>query len=205
MPMSSKTARNSGYPPKISAPPAIGARLLTQAQPHATRSRPALVAVLLILGTLGASPILARTPEVHGWIEKVRLQPWDMVVKAKLDTGAKSSAIHARSIQRFDKDGEEWVRFQLAFEHRNENGETIVVEKPVVKETRIKLRGKKKIARRPTVEMEFCMGEKRYKALFGLTDRARFNYPVLLGRRFMRDLILVDPGATFQRNARCPQ
>ena len=46
--------------------------------------------------------------------------------------------------------------------------------------------------------MDFCIGGKTHETQFSLTDRGKFSYPVLLGRRFMRDdNILIDSGRSF--------
>ena len=50
---------------------------------------------------------------------------------------------------------------------------------------------------RPVVEMSFCINSHIYHAQFTLADRGNFNYPVLLGRRFLQHNVLIDPGETF--------
>ena len=48
---------------------------------------------------------------IAGWLEYVVLEPWDIKLRAKLDTGAKTSSLHALNIERFIRDGQSWVRF----------------------------------------------------------------------------------------------
>jgi hypothetical protein len=139
-----------------------------------------------------------------GWVEEIRLEPWDLVVKAKLDTGARTSALSASAIERFERDGRPWVRFRIARDHAAPDGPSIAVEKPLEKHTRIKLRGTAKSADRPTVRLEFCLAGQRYDALFTLTDRSRFNYPVLLGRRFLAHVATIDPGNRMTSEPNCP-
>jgi len=168
-----------------------------------SRIAAALALFLALLGiTQGAA---ARDKMELGWLERIRLQPWDFVLKAKLDTGAKSAAIHATDIERFDKDGRQWVRFKLWLNHRDPGSETITVEKPLARDVRIKLRGTDKTQSRPSVKMEFCLGGKRFQALFTLTNRERFNYPVLLGRRFLTDIAVIDPAARYNTDPTCPK
>jgi hypothetical protein len=172
---------------------------------HRVRQRSWLcLAVSFVLITLTCSAA-ARDLLTLGWIERVRLQPWDIVVKAKLDTGAKTAAIHATDITRFKKDGKPWVRFKLALDHRDPNSETLLVEKPLVRDVTIKLRGTDKNDARPTVKLELCLGGVRYEALFTLVNRSKFNYPMLLGRRFLTDLAVVDPAARYNSTPTCPK
>jgi len=84
--------------------------------PRAPRGSRLLALPLLLLLAQAA---LARDPLQLGWLERVRLQPWDIVVKAKLDTGAKTAAIHATDLEYFDKEGKPWVRFKLSLDHRD--------------------------------------------------------------------------------------
>ena len=169
------------------------------------RSRMATMLALILALLAVTQGAAAREKLELGWLERIRLQPWDIVLKAKLDTGAKSAAIHATDIERFEKDGRQWVRFKLWLNHRDPGSETISVEKPLARDVKIKLRGTDKSQSRPSVKMEFCLGGKRFQALFTLTNRERFNYPVLLGRRFLTDIAVIDPAARYNTDPTCPK
>ncbi len=159
----------------------------------------------LVLLPLLPSQALARDPLQLGWLERIRLDPWDIVAKAKLDTGAKTAAIHATDIKRFDKDGQKWIRFKLALDHRDPNSETFLVERPLERDVTIKLRGTKHNDARPSVKLGFCLGGRRFEANFTLVNRSKFNYPVLLGRRFLADLAVIDPAARYTSTPTCPK
>ncbi|MCG8536857.1 MAG: ATP-dependent zinc protease [Pseudomonadales bacterium] len=141
---------------------------------------------------------------ILGWIEWVYLQPSQLKAKAKLDTGAKTSSIHAKNIEYFEKDGEDWVRFQFSSNtrlksHLYEPGKSkkvITIEAPLVRRVLIK-QHKRKSAERPVVFLPFTLAGQSYQAEFTLTDRSKFIYPVLLGRRFLKEVALVDPANTF--------
>lgn len=164
-----------------------------------------LFATLLSLTFLSTAAV-AREPMQLGWLERIRLDPWDIVAKAKLDTGAKTAAIHATDIERFTKDGKPWVRFKLALDHRDPKSETFLVERPLERDVKIKMRGVKKNSdARPTVKLQFCLGGARFEALFTLVNRSKFNYPVLLGRRFLAELAVVDPAAKYNSTPTCPK
>ncbi|MEN8260862.1 MAG: RimK/LysX family protein [Pseudomonadota bacterium] len=132
-----------------------------------------------------------------GWIEPVILIPWGVQFKAKLDSGAKTSSIHAKQVERFEKDGEPWVRFVIPVESkRKKRTGKMQVERPLVRDVRIK-RHKTSSYARPVVSLEFCMNGQDYVTQFNLIDRSGFNYPVLLGRRFLKDVAVIDPAAVF--------
>jgi len=132
---------------------------------------------------------------VTGWLEAVVLSPWKIRLRAKLDTGAKTSSIHATGIEKFKRDGRIWVRFEMPQGKFKKAGD-IIVETPLLREVAIK-RHNLVPAIRSVVELDFCIDSHFYRAEFTLADRSKFNYPVLLGRRFLKDNILVDAGKTF--------
>ncbi|MBT3504567.1 MAG: hypothetical protein HN475_02165 [Piscirickettsiaceae bacterium] len=131
---------------------------------------------------------------VAGWLENVVLEPWQIKLRAKLDTGAKTSSLHAIDIQRFTQNGEPWVRF-LTEDKKNEVS-LKPVELPVKREVKIKSHHKDAVSR-PVVELQLCLNGHLYKGEFSLVDRSRFNYPILLGRRVLKQRILVDASMTF--------
>jgi len=143
---------------------------------------------------------------IYGWIEWVSLDSSNMVAKAKLDTGAKTSSLHAKNIEWFEKDGKDWVRFQFSpntklSSKRMLEGKTknfVTIEAPVYRSTLIK-QHKRASAERPVIHQTVRLDGREYEVEFTLTDRSRFIYPVLLGRRFLEKVAIVDPGTTFLR------
>ncbi|MDX1696415.1 MAG: ATP-dependent zinc protease [Ketobacteraceae bacterium] len=145
---------------------------------------------------------------IMGWVENVYFPPTYTKLKAKLDTGAKTSSIDARDITPFEKDGEKWVRFTInrpgkaAFvdkdgrHHSAKPGVDMTFEKPVERVVRIK-RHKRKSMERYVVHIPIYIGGREHQAEFSLTNRHKFIYPVLLGRRFLKEVAIVDPGKTF--------
>jgi hypothetical protein len=163
---------------------------------------------LVLAGALllaGPTPAVADEGKpVFGWVEKSTLEPWGVEVKAKLDSGALTSSLDARDIERFDKEGEEWVRFRLKLEDEA-NGETFTewLELPLYRSLR--LRGAGGVDRRPVVLMKICMGDTVYEEQFSLRDRGDMNYPLLLGRRTIGHLGLLDVRETFLSEPRCDE
>ncbi len=157
-------------------------------------------AISLCLLLAGSPPAKARG--VHGWVEFVELhldgQP--LRVKAKLDTGAKSSSLDATDITPFERDGEHWVRFRPS---RSGLDEAPLIEQPVARYVLIK-RHRGPYDRRPVIRLPLCLGDELRTVEVNLTDRGRFIYPLLLGRKALAGLAVVDPARTFVRAPSCP-
>lgn len=123
-------------------------------------------------------------------------------VKFKLDTGALTSSMHAENIDRFKKDGADWVRFTVELEDLGtEKKVKTRLEREVVRT--IKVRGAGGAESRPVVMMKVCLGDRVYEDQFSLNDRDKMNYPVLIGRRMLENVGLVDSSKTFTTEPRC--
>jgi|Laugresp1bdmlbsn_1035097.scaffolds.fasta_scaffold22506_2 hypothetical protein len=171
-----------------------------------------LLALLSMSGFVGSSFALeedfvqkedGKAKQVVGWLENMRIYPGGMIMRAKLDSGARSNAMHAENLELFERDGVEMASFTILKDHDNPNSESVRIEVPVEKQVNIKLRYTPVRDARPVVKLEFCMAGQRYSALFSLTYRSDFNYPVLLGREFLKDHFLVDPSDTFTQRTGC--
>ncbi|WP_404463425.1 ATP-dependent zinc protease [Vreelandella aquamarina] len=142
--------------------------------------------------------------KVFGWVENAYIEPWGIAVKAKLDSGALTSSLDARDIEMFEKDGEEWVRFRLKLEDQ-ESGETFSdrIERPLYREQTVRGAGGRD--ERPVVLMDVCMGDTVYEEQFSLRDREEMIYPLLLGRRTISHLGLLDVRNTFLQEPGCAE
>lgn len=151
-------------------------------------------------------------PERLGFVEWVVLEETGLRLKARLDTGAKTSSLHAVNVEPFEKDNEEWVSFQLPLaDHQDQEGadganlEEVILEfsLPVERTVKVKRKGASS-QRRYVVNMEFCIAGTTHSTEFSLTDRSKFSYPALLGRRFMSDdNILIDSSDAFLAEKEC--
>lgn len=159
---------------------------------------------LLALGIGMAMPVLADegASKTFGWIEEAIIEPEAITVKAKLDTGAKTSSMDAKDLEKFKKDGDDWVRFNVELKDAN-TGEisNAPVERKVVR--RIKVRGAGGEESRPVVMMKICFGSEIYDEQFSLKNRGKMNYPVLIGRRTLEHLGAVDVSRTFTTKPTC--
>lgn len=133
-----------------------------------------------------------------GRVEQVFFQGPEVLMPARIDTGAKTSSLDARNIQDFERDGEEWVRFEL---HLREGESHITLERPRSRGVRIVSASAEDAERRHVVEMRVSLGDVTQKAEFTLADRTGMEYPVLIGRNVLQDLMIVDVS---KRNAAPP-
>ena len=137
--------------------------------------------------------------QILGWVENVRLVQPDFEVEAKLDTGANTSSLDARIVKRFRKDGKRWVRFAL---RHPESGEEVVLVRERVRTIGIvQHEGDNDV--RPTVRLQMCMAGMMREVEVSLVDRRNFRYPLLLGRRSLQGVALVDSGTTHLSVAEC--
>jgi hypothetical protein len=153
-----------------------------------------------------------RPPETLGYVEWLVMEDTSLRLKARLDTGAKTSSLHAVNIEGFEKDGKEWVNFQIPLgDHEDQPTEgeldhddvVLEFERPVERTVLIKRKGAPS-QKRYVVMMDFCIAGTTHTTQFSLTDRGKFSYPALLGRRFMSDdNILIASTETFMAEREC--
>ncbi|WP_275289057.1 ATP-dependent zinc protease family protein [Halomonas elongata] len=159
----------------------------------------------LATGLMSGTVLADDDPVVFGWVEKATIEePWGPEVKVKLDSGALTSSMQAEDIEKFERDGEEWVRFVVEVE--DESTEEIVsktFERPIFR--KLILTGAGGQDRRPAVLMTLCIGDTRYEEQFSLEDRDDLTYPVLLGRRTIQELGLLDVTRTFVHDLECDE
>ena len=158
-----------------------------------------LVALLLMVTAMPAT----SKPEIVGWLEGAYLQPWGVRVKAKLDTGAKTSTIHAKNIESFEKDGQVWVRFLFPYGRREGYARGFTIERPLVRQTKIK--NGNGSHPRYVIELDICVSGKTQTTEVTLPDRSNYNYPMLLGRQTLAGRFIIDPQQSFLGDRTCPR
>lgn len=132
---------------------------------------------------------------IIGWKEVVSLPDLKIELCAKIDTGARTSALHATQIEFFEREGRPWVRFLTAHEQLV-NTTAISCEAPLHGHREVKSsNGEEQI--RPVIKTHLEMGEFRESIHLTLVDRSSMKYPMLLGRRAMERHIWVAPGAAY--------
>ncbi|MEX0705718.1 MAG: RimK/LysX family protein [Nitriliruptoraceae bacterium] len=128
-----------------------------------------------------------------GWKEHVALPEWGLQLRAKLDTGARTSALHVRDLQiaRAD-DGSSTASFDVVLGRRSAEEHHPIVA-PVVAFRRVRDTGARSETR-AVVRTRIVVGRIDTTADITLTDRSGMNFRMLLGRRTLEGLCAVDPG-----------
>ena len=126
-----------------------------------------------------------------GWREWVSLPGLEVEwIKAKLDTGARSSAIHAFDVTELDRDGEPWVRFAIQPWQRSSD-DSVHVELPV-HDTRSIRSSTGHVQERYVVLMDLTLLDRTITAEVTLSSRDRMGFRMLIGRDALRQGYLVD-------------
>jgi hypothetical protein len=144
-----------------------------------------------------ASPLPPRKKKkIVGWREWVRLPDLKVLkIKAKLDTGARTSTLHAFRVTPFTKDGASYVRFFVHPLQRRNTPETKCVALVIDQRTITDSGGKRE--ERPVIRTVLKIGKSRYPIELTLTNRDQMGFRMLLGRQALRRRYLVDPGRSF--------
>ena len=131
-----------------------------------------------------------------GWREWAALPDLGLTwIKVKVDTGARTSALHAGNIDYFEKDGAEWVRFYLrsvaGSDETGDRCEAMVIEYREVTDSG------GNTERRPVIRSTTVIGEHQFLIDITLTDRSAMRFPMLLGRTALPRDAMVLPRHSF--------
>ena len=134
---------------------------------------------------------------IIGWREWVGLPELGIKsVKAKVDTGARSSSLHAFDLKQFVKGGDEWVRFKV-HPNQRDTRKTIETEAKIL-EMRAVRSSSGKASMRPVVLTTIKLLDETWSVELTLANRDEMGFRMLLGRGALRNRFLVDPGRSFQ-------
>ncbi len=133
---------------------------------------------------------------VLGWREWLALPDFGVrAIKAKIDTGARSSSLHVEAIEEFERDGVTWVRFAL--DPSTRSGRLARwFEAPLSDRRRVTDSGGSQ-ALRPFIRTHVRIGDEELPIETNLTNRRGMLFPMLLGRTAMAGRIIVDPMRSF--------
>jgi len=151
---------------------------------------------------LSALPADAESKKVIGWLEMVRIYPGNLKMRAKMDTGAKSSSINVYKLQKFERAGETWINFEIREKTKNKKGKSATFEKKVIDSVKIKKKGGG-LEERIVVKLEICLAGVHKEIEVGLLDRSNFHYQVLIGRTDLENIFVIDPAEVFTHKPDC--
>ena len=133
---------------------------------------------------------------VIGWREWVKLPDLGLKrIKVKVDTGARSSALHAYDVEEFTKDGEAWVRFNVYPNQRNTQN-VVTAESKILEYRMVKNTGGK-ATKRPVIITNVELLNITWPVELTLANRDEMGFRMLLGREAIRRRMLVDPGGSY--------
>lgn len=137
----------------------------------------------------------ANLPTI-GWREYVALPDLGVPhIKAKVDTGARSSSLHAFDLEQFQKEGRDYVRFKIHPVQRSD-AKVIDVETPVLDIRKVKS-SSGEVTLRPVILTPVRLLGATWLIELTLANRDEMGFRMLLGREAIRGRMLVDPGSSY--------
>jgi len=136
--------------------------------------------------------VVAGDKLVVGEVERVWIDPPAAPIVARIDTGAGSSSLHAENLVEFERDGEDWVRFDIALDD-----EMVTLERDILRHVRVYQQADPEGTRRPVITLRVRLGDLNQQVEFTLADRSHLDFEMILGRNFLTDVALVDVGKQY--------
>lgn len=131
-----------------------------------------------------------------GWREWVGLPELGTEqIKCKVDTGARSSSLHAFDIEHFERDGSKWVRFEV-HPWQGSAMDAVRAEAPLVDLRSVKSSSGKS-EERAVIRSPVAIAGQEHVIDITLTRRDEMGFRMLLGREALRRRFLVDPGSSY--------
>jgi hypothetical protein len=139
-----------------------------------------------------------------GWREWVSLPDLRVdAIKAKIDTGARTSALHAYRIEPFRRAGALWLRFELHPMQRSE-ATKVACEARAIDERTVRNSGGG-IERRYVIKTLLKLGERSWPIELALANRDQMGFRMLLGRTALQGRALIEPGRSYLLGTRPPR
>jgi hypothetical protein len=164
-----------------------------------------LIIIALLTPSLADAKVSSNKKTTVGWLESVYIPSIHARLRAKLDTGAKTSSIDAEIIDirnsKSDKDPLGTIIFNIS-DLKNKNK---TLERPIIRWAKIKKKGSTSgYIRRPVVMMEYCIAGKLITDEVNLSNRQHFNYRVLIGRNMLTEAgLMIDTSKIYTKKPNC--
>ena len=144
---------------------------------------------------------MSTEKRVLGWREWLGFPELGIAqIKAKVDTGARTSCLHAFLVEPFECEGAPWVRFAIHPQQRD-TVEEVWCEAPVKDQRTVRDSGGHE-EERFVIETLITIGSKEHRIEVTLTDRDSMKFRVLLGRSAIRGRYVVDSGRSYVQGKR---
>ncbi len=133
---------------------------------------------------------------ISGWREWVSLPELGIgSIKAKIDTGARSSSLHAFDLELFERDGQEWARFAVHPVQRNDE-RVIWCEAPIADRRRVRS-SSGQVSKRFVIRTSLKIFGKSWPIDLTLHNRDSMGFRMLIGREAVRGRFLIDSGGSY--------
>lgn len=133
---------------------------------------------------------------IIGWREWVQLPDLGIAkVKAKIDTGARSSSLHAYDLKYEMREGEQWVKFKV--HPRQRSSASPVIAHAKILEFRKIRSSNGHVTKRPVILTTVDVLGEHWEIEVTLANRDAMGFRMLLGREAIRGRLLVDSGASY--------
>lgn len=127
--------------------------------------------------------------DLIGWSETISFPKFKLKdLKVKIDTGAKTSALHAEEIEHINVRGKKYVKFVVV----NDFGRRKIIKAPLIEERAIKSSTGNKTLR-PVVKTAIKLGRHEYEIEITLIDRNLMGFKMLLGREALKNRFVINP------------
>lgn len=136
-----------------------------------------------------------------GWREWIQLSDLgEFEIKAKVDTGARSSSLHAYDLEIVERDGVEWVRF-VVHPLQRDTEVTVECEAPLLEQRWVRS-SNGELQLRPVIRTEVRIAGRTWPIDLTLTARDVMGFRMLLGREAVRRRFIVNPGRSYLMSRR---
>jgi hypothetical protein len=133
---------------------------------------------------------------VVGWREWVSLPGLGIdQIKAKIDTGARTSSLHALEFEPFHRLGQNWLRFRVHPIQMDDSA--ILTAEALLVDYRDVKSSNGRVSRRPVILTSVRMANSEWPIEITLVNRDRMGFRLLLGRTALCDRVLVDCSASY--------
>lgn len=140
------------------------------------------------------------TKESHiitiGWREWVGLSELGIpAMKAKIDTGARTSCIHTFRQEEFERNGQSWIRFWV-HPLQKDTKQEIICEAEIIDKRFVRDSGGRQEFR-PVIKTDIFLGDSRWEVEITLSNREEMLFRMLLGRTSMLGKLSINPALSY--------